>query len=190
MRPIVYFRAVIIASLAVATGCTQAEPPVLSASDMAIVDGYRLGAGDKLRITVYNEPNLTGEYSITPSGTVAFPLIGAIKAGGQTIEQVSQSVTASLAQGYVNNPHVSVEVLNYRPYYILGEVARPGEFPFVNGMTIEQAVAAAGGFSYRANRNHIYIRRARATEERTVVIREQPIEVQPGDTIRVGERYF
>ncbi|WP_311723959.1 polysaccharide biosynthesis/export family protein [Sphingomonas sp. BK481] len=173
-----------------ATGCTQAEPPVLSASDMAIVEGYRLGAGDKLRITVYNEPNLTGEYSITPSGTVAFPLIGAIKAGGQTIEQVSQSVTASLAQGYVNNPHVSVEVLNYRPYYILGEVVRPGEFPFVNGMTIEQAVAAAGGFSYRANRNRIYIRRARATEERTVVIREQPIEVQPGDTIRVGERYF
>lgn len=190
MRPLLRLRVAIAASLSVLGGCANREPPILSLAEAAVVDGYRLGAGDKLRITVYNEPNLTGEFNVTASGTVAFPLIGGIEAGGRTIEQVSQAVATRLAQGYVNDPRVSVEVLNYRPYYILGEVARPGEFPFVSGLTIEQAVAAAGGFSYRANRTHIYMRRARAAEERTVIIRDQPVQVQPGDTIRVGERYF
>lgn len=173
-----------------AAGCAQKNPPPIAASEIAPAGGYPLGAGDKLRITVYNEPNLTGEYNITTSGTVAFPLIGSVVAGGGTIEDVTRAITTRLAAGYVNDPRVSVEVLNYRPYYILGEVARPGEFAFVSGMTVEQAVAAAGGFTYRANRKKLFIRRARAAEERTVVVREQPVQVQPGDTIRIGERYF
>lgn len=163
---------------------------MLSAAEANVVQGYQLGAGDKLRVTVFNEPNLTGEYSVSSGGTVAFPLIGPVEAGSQTIEHLSQAITARLAEGYVNDPRVSVEVLNYRPFYILGEVSRPGEYPYVNGMTLEQAVAAAGGFTYRAKRSAVFLRRARATQERTAPLEGAPVYVQPGDTIRVGERYF
>lgn len=173
------------------TGCAGAAPPPLAAADVGQgLVGYRLGAGDRLRITVYNEPALTGEYNVTPAGAIAFPLVGAVEAQGRTIDLVTQDLTHRLASGYVNDPRVSVEVLNYRPFYILGEVNKPGEYPYAAGLTIEQAVALAGGFTYRANDSRAVLRRQASGVEGSVALRGEQVPVLPGDTIRIGQRYF
>lgn len=190
MRRSLFLSAVVACVLGMTAGCSS-NPPLLTASDQsALDDGYRIDAGDKLRITVYNEVNLTGEYNISTSGGIAFPLIGIVPVKGQTIEAASEGIRQRLSQGFVNDPKVSIEVLNYRPYYILGEVSKPGEYPYVNGRTIEQAIATAGGFTYRANHKTVFLRRNQVEGERTVKLRQKPIQVLPGDTIRVGERYF
>lgn len=153
--------------------------------------GYRLGAGDRVRIIVFGEQTLSGEYVVTGSGNVSFPLIGNVEAKGRPIEDLQDSIRTKLADGYIKDPRVSVEVLNYRPYYILGEVTRPGEYPYSVGLTVQQAVASAGGFTYRANEKKVFIKRALDAVEKPVEIRgKAPVSVQPGDTIRVGERYF
>lgn len=172
-------------------GCAGAGAPPISSADVAAgLESYRLGAGDRVRVTVFNEPALTGEYNITPGGALAFPLIGVVEAGGRTIDAVQQELAAKLSEGYVNDPRVSLEVLTYRPFYILGEVNRPGEYSYTSGMTIEQAIARAGGFTYRANEKTVFLRRQTGKAESTVPLRQAQVAVLPGDTIRVGERYF
>lgn len=172
-------------------GCAGAGAPPISTADVAAgLESYHLGAGDRVRVTVFNEPSLTGEYNITPGGALAFPLIGVVAAGGRTIDAVQQELTSKLAEGYVNDPRVSVEVLNYRPFYILGEVNRPGEYSYASGMTVEQAIARAGGFTYRANEKTVFLRRQTGAGESAVPLRSAQVAVLPGDTIRIGERYF
>lgn len=172
-------------------GCAGASAPPISTADVAAgLETYHLGAGDRVRVTVFNEPTLTGEYNITPGGALAFPLIGVVAAGGRSIDAVQQELTAKLAEGYVNDPRVSVEVLNYRPFYILGEVNRPGEYSYASGMTVEQAIARAGGFTYRANEKTVFLRRQTGKAESAVSLRSAQVAVLPGDTIRIGERYF
>jgi polysaccharide export outer membrane protein len=171
----------------VIASCAQTPPPLTVANGTGPV-GYMLDTGDKLRINVFNEEKLTGDYNVSAAGTVAFPLIGSIQARGRTADQLAAALAVQL-KTFVNEPRVAAEVLTYRPYYILGEVNRPGEYPFVNGMRIEQAIAAAGGFTYRANQKQVFVQRG-DTGERTVALRDSPIRVMPGDTIRVGERYF
>lgn len=168
------------------TGCASTPPPL---AEVAARNAYALGPGDKLRITVYNETALTGEYTVTPNGKIAFPLVGDIAVKDATIETVQTAIAARLADGYVNDPKVSAEILTFRPFYILGEVNRPGEYPYASGLTLGQAVAVAGGYTYRANKTTVFLRRARSAE-RTVDLRAVPVDVMPGDTIRVGERYF
>jgi polysaccharide biosynthesis/export protein len=165
-------------------------PQISSAEVAAGLESYRLGAGDRVRVTVFNEPSLTGEYNIAPGGALAFPLIGVVAAGGRTIDAVQQDLAGRLGEGYVNDPRVSVEVLTYRPFYILGEVNRPGEYPYASGMTVEQAIARAGGFTYRANEKTVFLRRQTGPGESAVPLRATQVGVMPGDTIRVGERYF
>lgn len=168
------------------SGCVG-EPPALGASDPS--SAYLLGAGDKLRITVYNETAMTAEYAVTPNGQISFPLIGNVQAGGRSMSDVQDEITKALANGYVNDPKVSVEMANYRPFYILGQVNKPGEYPYEAGLTIDQAIATAGGFTYRANEHKVFLRRSHGAE-RTVDVRSHPPSVMPGDTIRVGQRYF
>jgi len=152
---------------------------------------YTLGPGDKLRITVFGEETLTGEYGVTGAGDVSFPLIGNIPVAGRTVEDLQAELTTRLGNGYIEDPRVSAEIITYRPYYILGEVTRPGQYDFAVGLTIEQAVAAAGGFTYRANAKRVFLKRATDTREMLVDLRETPsFPVRPGDTIRVGERFF
>ena len=152
---------------------------------------YTLGPGDKLRITVYGEETLSGEYGVTGAGDVSFPLIGNIPVAGRTVEELQTELTTRLGSGYIADPRVSAEIIDYRPYYILGEVARPGQYDFAVGLTVEQAVAAAGGFTYRANAKRVFLKRATDTREMLVDLRETPsFPVRPGDTIRVGERFF
>lgn len=152
-------------------------------------NAYRLGVGDKLRIIVFGEPDLTGEFDIDSTGIVAYPLVGQVQAVELTLREFEQAVVDKLKNGYLNNPSVSVEVINFRPFTIMGEVKEPGEYPYRSGMNVINAVANAKGYSYRANQNAIYITRAgQRTEVR--VPTGNGILVFPGDIIRVPPRLF
>ena len=159
------------------------------AADGADLQDYKLGAGDQVRITVYGEKDLTGEFAVSGSGRISFPLIGDIEAGGHTIHEVEQVVTAKLKDGYLVDPKVACEVLVFRPYYILGEVNKPGQYPYTSGLTALKAVATAQGFTYRANSKKIFIRHAGEDKEHEYSLRDM-VYIQPGDTMRVAERYF
>jgi len=179
--------AIAIACLLAACASGNAAPGTVSYT----APEYRLAAGDELRITVFGEEALSKDYTISSTGALAFPLIGDIDASGKTISELRQALTATLGNGYINDPRVNIEVLNYRPYYILGEVTRPGQFPYSNGLTVVQAVALAGGYTYRADESHVFIMRDGAQKEESYELREgRKVYVSPGDTIRVGERYF
>ncbi|WP_233352812.1 polysaccharide biosynthesis/export family protein [Maricaulis alexandrii] len=150
---------------------------------------YRLGTGDQVRVIVYNEESLSGEFVVDGSGRVSLPLIGQIDAGGLSLTEFEDSVELRLSDGYLNDPRVNVEVLNFRPFYILGEVEEAGEYPYTDGLTVMNAVATAGGFTYRANTRVVYIKRD-GTDHEVAVSLTPGTPVNPGDTIRIAERYF
>ena len=163
-----------------------AAPPAPQAS---ADEGYKLGSGDKLRVIVFGENDLGGEYVLDGGGFVSLPLIGQIHASGDTIHQFEAEVTAKLKDGYLKDPRVSVEVINYRPFYIIGEIMKPGEYAYVNGMSVLNAVALAGGYTFRANERQVYIRRGGSGSEQSVNA-DQTTKIYPGDIIRVAERFF
>lgn len=174
--------------LAVTACATTNAQPGTAAYEPTI---YRLAAGDRISITVFGEDSLSREYAVTPQGDLAFPLLGDMPVASLTVGQLQQALRERLSDGYLNDPRVTVEVLNYRPFYILGEVNNAGEFPYSDGLTVIQSVAQAGGFSYRADRSTIYIVRAGQSGEESYDIENgRPVYVAPGDTIRIGERYF
>lgn len=150
---------------------------------------YLLGAGDKVRVTVYGEQSLSGEFFVTGSGLMSLPLIGEIKAGGMTVGQFQVAVQKALSDGYLKDPRVSAEVLTFRPFYILGEVEKPGTYPYTSGLTVLNAVATAGGFTYRADKKSVWIKHNGETTEQKSELTPS-IVVAPGDTIRLGERFF
>jgi polysaccharide export outer membrane protein len=150
---------------------------------------YLLGPNDRVRVKVYGEPDITGEYEVDTNGQISVPLAGHIDAEGLTTKQLERAIAAALAKGIVRDPRVNVEVALYRPYYILGEVKKSGEYPYRLGLTVMDAIASAGGFTYRANENKVYLRRAGASSEEVVSL-DGPVPVRPGDNIRVPERYF
>jgi polysaccharide export outer membrane protein len=155
----------------------------------ASADRYVLGPNDRIRLKVYGEPDITGEYEINSAGQVSIPLAGHIKAAGSTTPQLERSIAAALAKGIVRDPRVNVEIAQYRPYYILGEVKKSGEYPYRLGLTVMDAVASAGGFTYRANESKVYLRRSGAGAEETYAL-DAPVPIFPGDNIRIPERYF
>ena len=155
----------------------------------ATADDYRLGVSDKVRVIVFNEPTLSGEFTVSDVGTLSLPLIGDVQAGGRSQREVTKDIEAKLADGYLREPRVSIDVLTYRPFYILGEVTKPGEYPFSNGLNAINAIARAEGFTYRANKKKVWIRRAGETEERAYRLNAE-VRVYPGDTVRIGERFF
>jgi polysaccharide export outer membrane protein len=163
----------------------QAQP----LSPAAAAGSYVLGPNDRIRLKVYNEADITGEYEVDSNGQVSIPLAGHIMAAGLTTKQLERSITSALAKGIVRDPRVNVEVALYRPYYILGEVKKGGEYPYRLGLSVMDAVASAGGFTYRANENKVYLRRSGAGVEEIYAL-DAPILVFPGDNIRVPERYF
>jgi len=166
-------------------GACATPGPALDVSEPA---EYRLGPGDQLRITVFNEPDLTGQYVVGSQGSIAYPLVGEVNAAGLTLPEFTTALQTALLE-FIRQPNVSVEVANYRPFFILGEVQRPGTYPYSANLTVLNAVATAGGFTYRANRNRVYIRHANEPEERLVPL-DIATPVLPGDTIRIGERLF
>ncbi|MGB0694527.1 MAG: polysaccharide biosynthesis/export family protein [Rhodospirillaceae bacterium] len=151
--------------------------------------GYTLGQGDKVRVTVFGEEELSGEYSIDPTGTLSLPLVGGVQVGGLGLRQAEAAVIGLLSEGYLRDPRVSIEVLTYRPFYILGEVRNPGEYEYVEGMTVLTAVAIAGGFTYRADEDEAVVisHNDPNSEEREVKVNYR---LQPGDVIRIEESFF
>jgi polysaccharide export outer membrane protein len=150
---------------------------------------YRLDAGDKLRVVVYGQEGLTNTYAIDAGGSITMPLIGAVPARGRTPAGLASQISAKLRNGYIREPSVAVEIEAYRPFFILGEVAAPGQYPYVPNMSVESAVAIAGGFSPRARRDRVTLTHIdNAGPSRTVV----PLgtALGPGDTVLVGERWF
>ena len=179
------------AAQATAPMAAPATPPTVAASGPADPKdlNYRLGTDDKLRVIVFGETSLSGEFVISDTGDIAFPLIGNLKAAGLTVAQFQEALRSKLADGYLRDPRVSAEVENYRPFYILGEVQKPGEYPFTSGLTVLNAVATAGGFTYRANTKTVTIRHAGAAKESPIRLTATS-EVGPGDTILIKERFF
>jgi polysaccharide export outer membrane protein len=155
----------------------------------AYASDYRLDAGDKLRIVVYGQEGLTNSYSVGAGGNITMPLIGSVQARGLTPAQLASRVSDRLRNGYIREPYVAAEIEAYRPFFILGEVAAPGQYPYVPNMTAESAVAIAGGFSPRAKRDSVTLTHtSSAGTNRAVVPPATPNN--PGDTIVVGERWF
>jgi len=150
---------------------------------------YRLGAGDKLHIITFDEPQLTGDFNVGSNGSVSLPWIGEVPALGRTESEVRGDIEARLKDGYILNPQISLQVLAFRPFYILGEVNKPGEYPYVSGLTVMSAVATAQGFTYRANTHRVYIKRPGSNAEVKIPLKAST-EVHAGDTIRIPERYF
>lgn len=153
------------------------------------LQSYKLGVGDKLRIVVYGEQDLSGTFEVGPQGKIALPLVGDMPAKGLTPSEIRTSVTNRLAGGYLRNPRVTVEVVGYRPFYVHGEVRGGGEFAFKNGIRIRDAIAVAGGYTYRANQTYVLLTRDGIPEEVRISL-PSDIIVMPGDNIRVGERFF
>lgn len=167
------------AATTTATATATAEP----------IADYKLGVADKVRVIVFSEETLSGEFTVSDSGTLSLPLIGDVKATGRTPREVIRDIEAKLADGYLREPRVSMDVLTYRPFYIMGEVTKPGEYPYSNGLTALNAVARAEGFTYRANKRKVFIKRFGETTEHQYKM-DPSVVVYPGDTVRIGERYF
>jgi protein involved in polysaccharide export with SLBB domain len=151
---------------------------------------YKLGPNDRVRIIVFGQPTLTGEYSLDGNGVLAFPLIGNIPAQGVTTAQLQKTIAAKLHPDYLVNPSVSAEVVTRRPFYVIGEVTKPGNYPYVTDMTALNAVAMAGGFTYRARKNDFYVKRLDQNGRMVRIPATGGTVLQPGDTLEVRERLF
>lgn len=151
--------------------------------------GYRLDAGDKLRVVVYGQEGLTNTYMIDAAGAITMPLIGQVSARGRSPAALASEITAKLRNGYIREPSVAVEIESYRPFFILGEVQAPGQYSYVPNMTVESAIAIAGGFSPRARRDLVTLTHTDASGVMRYVV---PLgtALGPGDTVQVGERWF
>ena len=172
----------------VISGCSGYRPAPAAFHEM-LDQPYRLGAGDRVRITVYEQDGLTNTYSVDQSGYFAFPLVGAVPARGHTAQQIEATLAAKLREGYLRDPDVSVEVDRYRPIFVMGEVGSAGQYSYVPGLTVQKAIAIAGGFSPRANQGSVDITRDVNGKVITGRVRiSDPL--LPGDTIYVRERLF
>ena len=150
---------------------------------------YRLDAGDKLRIVVYGQEGLTNTYAIDAGGSITMPLIGSVPARGRTPAGLASEISGKLRNGYIRDPSVAVEIESYRPFFILGEVQAPGQYPYVPNMSVESAVAIAGGFSPRAQRDRVTLTHTDSSGSMRVVV-PPGTSLSPGDTVLVGERWF
>ncbi|MCT8973056.1 polysaccharide biosynthesis/export family protein [Microbaculum marinisediminis] len=183
------FLSIVIAiCLAALTGC--ANPPKVDERFVAALNApYRLDSGDTLRIMVFDQPTLSNTYTVDNAGNISMPLIGDVTARGLTPQDLQSSLTSKLSAGFLRNPSVSVQVDAYRPFFILGEVGNPGQFPYVAGLTARNAIAIGGGFTARANQTMVEISR---NYNGTLVQARVPLDhpIRPGDTVQVLERWF
>jgi len=172
-----------VSALLVVLAAAMLGPASSAAQDL----GYRLGSGDQVKVTVFGHPDLSGQFDVSSDGRLALPLVGEVRAQGLTPSELESAIAAKLKPDYLKNPQLSVEVVNYRPFYIIGEVKTPGSYPYVGGMRVVNAVSMAGGVSSRARESQLFITRAgdgkkEAADQNTLVL--------PGDVIEVPERFF
>lgn len=186
--------AVLVAAFALITvvaGCAQTSAPLLqrAAYERSLGRTSQLGVGDKVRINVFGENDLTGVYSITADGNIEFPLIGAVRAQGLTLSTFRRNLRGRLANGYLSNPKITVEIASYRPIFVHGEVRNGGEYPYRIGTRLKDAIAVAGGFNYRADESRVLLTREGDIGQVWANVGDN-IVIMPGDNIRVVERFF
>ncbi len=180
--------ALIAVAVAALSGCTSYQPAPKS-FEQATIQPYRLDSGDRLRVTVFEQQSLSNTYTVDQAGYISFPLVGQVAARGETLSSLERSLAGKLRQGYLRDPDVTIEVDRYRPVFVMGEVGRPGQYSYVPGMTIQNAVAVAGGFTARGNQRDVDVTRkinGRVLTGRTTI----SSTVLAGDTIYVRERLF
>ena len=173
------------------SGCTggslsEAEQQSMAA---AAVAAPKLQPGDKIRINVFGENNLSGDYEIDQSGQISLPLAGTIEAVGLTQSELEQALAKKFRSEYLKNPKVTVTIATLRPFYMMGEVTKPGEYPYKSGLNVLTAMAIAGGPTYRASRSTVQIQRRGESSMRDYPL-SASVPILPGDVIKVPERYF
>ncbi|SFU00635.1 polysaccharide export outer membrane protein [Pseudovibrio denitrificans] len=180
-----------------AHGCTPSDLSSSAQHQQLVTDSafsqakaYHLGSGDKLRLIVFGEPDLSGEFVVDDQGNLDLPLVGDVAAKNKSLGELEDAIVVALKDGYLKDPRISLEVLNYRPFFIQGEIGKPGEYPYKNGLTLQDAVAIAGGYSYRANTKRVFIRKNGNDYDIPVKLTGARVYIQPGDSIRVPERFF
>lgn len=184
--------ALALLAAAAAFGCADGSnlPPPSFATNTGpgLERAYRLEIGDKVKLAVFNEDNLSGEFEVSGTGNIPVPLIGDVRARGRTLQQIRETIRRELANGYVRNPRVTLEVTNYRPFFVHGEVKTGGQFDYRANLSFNDAIAMAGGFTYRAEKGYLVLSRNGGTPVRLDL--PSSIVVLPGDNIRVTERFF
>ena len=183
-------RGLFLAMFVLAACDSDSTPIVPMAAAGSPGDSNKLGPNDRLRITVFGQPTLTGEYTLDGNGVLAFPLIGNVPANGVTTSQLQQAIAAKLKPDYMVNPNVSAEIVTRRPFYVIGEVQKPGNYTYVSDMTAVNAIAMAGGFTRRARKNDFYIRRLDKDGKMVRIEANAGTVLQAGDTLEVRERVF
>lgn len=170
------------------SACAHYSPPPRAFHD-ATIQPYRLDSGDRMRITVFDQPNLTATYAVDQAGYISFPLVGSVPARGRTMQELEGTIAAKLKQGYLRDPDVTIEADRYRSVFIMGEVGQSGQYSYVPGMTVQNAIAIAGGFSTRANQKSVDVTRKINGD---IVTGRVPITdpILAGDTVYVRERLF
>lgn len=197
-----YSNALLLLLTAMLAGCSAASPGPTEPAGAALSsyagpgplrgsDGsYRLGPGDRVRLKDYDDANLTGEYEVNSAGFVSVPLAGQVKASGLTTNELEKTLIARMKKGSIApDPKINIEIAAYAPFYIHGEVKKAGVYPFQPGLTVADAIATAGGLTYRADENTIYLQHAGASTQQAVRL-DVPMRIFPGDNIRVAERMF
>jgi polysaccharide export outer membrane protein len=188
VSPLVRLRRVavvlLLALVSATTGAAQQE-----VAEGPVSENYRLGPGDRISVNVFNHPDLSGDYTLDGSGRFPMLLIGQVDGAGKTAAELEVAIVDALRPDYLVNPRVTVQVLTYRPFYIIGEINSAGAYPYVDGMTYLNAIAISGGYTFRAKQDIVYVIRAGDPEEEEIRL---PVSdrVQPGDIIRVDERMF
>ena len=167
----------------------QDEPESLPRPAVTVDSSYQLAPGDKVRINVFNQEDLSGEHTLDGNGQFSMPLIGTVNANGLTADELEALLVSRYKPDYLVNPRIFVQIGNYRPYYLMGEVASKGAFPYQPGLTYLEAIANAGGFTYRAKQGVVYVIRGDDPEQNEIKLSIDD-EVQPGDIIRIAERLF
>ena len=184
----VFFRIIALVILAVSLSACAITPRG-STYLVETTGPYTLDNGDVVRVSVYGDAELSGNYRIDDSGAISFPLIGQVAARGYTTKQTAARIAAALSGGYMRNPNVAIEIAEYRPFFIQGEVARSGQYPYVYGMTARAAISAAGGFTDTADRSRVIIYRQQGAEMVKGSVRLD-FPIQPGDTIVISDRWL
>jgi protein involved in polysaccharide export with SLBB domain len=167
--------------------------PATEAEQNAIIEAAkgspRLQAGEKIRLTVYGEASLSGDYQIDPSGYLSLPLAGTVKAAGLTQAELEQELAKKFRSEYLRNPRVTISIMEFRPFYILGEIEKPGSYPYTSGLNVLSAIAIAGGTTYRGSRSTVLIQHPGDSGMREYPLASS-VPVLPGDIIRIPQRYF
>src|SRR5690606_18423197 len=183
MRWLSIFTVVLTLALA---GCTTTRPDAYTVETKG---PYQLDTGDVVRVTVYGDAELSKSYRVDDGGAIAFPLVGSVPVRGVTTAEAGKRLARALANGYMRNPDVAVEIDTYRPFFIQGEIKTAGQFPYVYGMTVRAAISTAGGYSETADRNSAVVYRRKGSEMGKAVV-DLDFPIAPGDTIVIWERWF